>query len=46
MQRLTSEQVRNWASIGIPFVVQLVAVVMYFSGLNTKFEVLSAQWKL
>ena len=45
MQRLTSEQVRNWASIGIPFVVQLVAVVMYFSGLNTKFEVLSAQLK-
>ena len=45
MQRLTSEQVRNWASVGIPLVVQLVAVVMYFSGLNTKFEVLSAQLK-
>ena len=45
MQRLTSEQVRNWASVGIPLVVQLVAVIMYFSGLNTKFEVLSAQLK-
>ena len=45
MQRLTSEQVRNWAAIGIPLVVQLVAVVMYFSGLTTKFEVLSAQLK-
>ena len=45
MQRLTSEQVRNWASVVIPLVVHLFAGVMYISGLNTKFEVLSTQLK-
>ena len=45
MQRITSEQVRNWASVGIPLVVHLFAGAMYISGLNTKFEVLSTQLK-
>ena len=45
MQRITSEQVRNWASVVIPLVVHLFAGVMYISGLNTKFEVLSTQLK-